>query len=356
MEPVDQDPHTQQNPDASPAKRYRLRAKLGLAFGSTVAFLLVIDVFLAVTDLYPPLYRAYVGEYENRASKALVADPHTGYRMRPKSHRRSTEDGRTVHYFADASGFRTAGPDANVPKAPMIDDAKRIVIVGDSYMWGHRVDYEKTCASLLDAALENCTVTNLAMPNFGIDQMAMSVRHQALPLEPDLVIVGMYSADFNRCFSAFRQGFNKPLFMLDDGVLRLQTREDRKNGLVRWIQRNSRLVSLCASAREPIGHKTGLGYWWALNEAILEMIRTDCRDADVPVVFVHIPSSRLTTSRALARYMDRTEAHYINLVKHPSPPTPAHYFGKDMHFNARGHKYLADILMDWINANIPELQ
>ena len=352
MEPATQANHTQQSTGGPTAKRYRLRAKLGLAFGSTVAFLLIADVFFAVTGIYPPPAYDYVGERENRASERFVADPHTGYRMHPNSHRQSTQDGQTIHYFADASGFRFAGPGA----AATTDSAKRIAIVGDSYIWGHRVNYEQTCAGLLDSALANCTVTNLGMPNFGMDQIAMSVRHQALPLEPDLVIVGMYSADFNRCFDAFREGFNKPLFTVDDGVLRLQTSEDRPNGVVRWILRHSRLVAVYTRAREPIGHKTGWGYWWALNRGILEMIRTDCRDAGVPVVFVHIPSSRLTTSRALAGYMARTGANYINLVKHPTPPTPAHYFENDMHFNAKGNKYLADILMDWISVNMPELQ
>ena len=319
-----------------------------------MAILIVADLVLALAGVYPPSDLAYVGEYENRRSKGFVADPHTGWRMRADGHFRWTQEGQVINYFANASGFRTLGPDA--PEAT--DSDRRIVIVGDSYMWGAGVPYEQTCANLLDDALGDCDVVNLGMPGFGMDQIAMSVRHQALPLEPDLVIVGMYSNDFDRCFTAFREneGFNKPLFTLDDGALRLQTSDDRPNAIARWIQRRSRLVAVYTRARKPIGHKTGLGFWWALNEAILEMIRTDCRDAGVPVLFVHIPSSKLTTSPALARYMAHTESHYIDLATQPSPPTPDHYFKTHRHFNDIGHKYLVDILTDWIGVNTPELR
>ena len=71
-------------------------------------------------------------------------------------------------------------------------------------------------------------VYNLAMPGFGVDQMWLSVRHQGLPLEPDLVVVCLCDADFKRSLSAFRpeERMNKPLHKLVDGRLVPQTPAD----------------------------------------------------------------------------------------------------------------------------------
>ena len=78
-----------------------------------------------------------------------------------------------------------------------------------------------------------------AMPGFGLDQMWMSVRHQALPLKPRLVIVAFIDEDLDRSLTAYRQweGFNKPTFELEGGILRPQNAHDRPTGLIRYLER-----------------------------------------------------------------------------------------------------------------------
>ena len=60
------------------------------------------------------------------------------------------------------------------------------------------------------------------MPGFGLDQMWMSVRHQALPMNPTLIIMGFIDQDLDRSLTAYRhgEGFNKPTFEMDGKVLR----------------------------------------------------------------------------------------------------------------------------------------
>jgi hypothetical protein len=55
-------------------------------------------------------------------------------------------------------------------------------------------------------------VDNMGIPGFGLDQIWLTVRTQALPLHPRLVAVAFISADLTRSQEAYRpiEGSNKP--------------------------------------------------------------------------------------------------------------------------------------------------
>jgi hypothetical protein len=97
---------------------------------------------------------------------------------------------------------------------------KRIVVIGDSFAFGWGVSDHETYAALLEASLPETEVINLGIGGYGTDQMLLMLMTEGLKYQPDLVVVGIVSADSDRNVVEFRD-FAKPLFVLDDGTLRL---------------------------------------------------------------------------------------------------------------------------------------
>jgi hypothetical protein len=93
-------------------------------------------------------------------------------------------------------------------------DKKRIVVVGDSFAFGQEVNDEETYAAVLGSSLRDTEVINLGVIGYGIDQMLLTVKGEALKYSPDLIIVAFISDDIERSLVSFRD-FAKPLFVFD---------------------------------------------------------------------------------------------------------------------------------------------
>jgi hypothetical protein len=98
---------------------------------------------------------------------------------------------------------------------------RRIVVIGDSFAFGWGVSDRETYAARLEASLPRCEVLNLGVGGYGTDQMLLMLESEGVRYRPDLVIVGVVSADTDRNIVSFRD-FAKPFFVLERGSLRLK--------------------------------------------------------------------------------------------------------------------------------------
>jgi hypothetical protein len=333
--------------DTRPRLAWLKRVSLAAAAGT--ATVLACEVALAIAG-FAVTPRTYVGQYPDREHARFVADPDVGWRMRPSHSFVWTVDRSDDRYQSDARGFRTYEEPAARP--PLEAGAPLIVIAGDSFMWGVGVAYAETAGAQIERARPGYRVDNMAMPGFGLDQIWLSLRHWALPLRPAVVVVGVYSEDLGRSLSAYRfvEGFNKPTFKVVDGTLVPATPADRPVLPIRFIEEHSRLLTLWRRV-EPMSSYFGVGKWWRLNAAILDVIREDCRRAGTRLVFVHIPHKRSGAIRALTRYMQATGAEFIDLANVAIAERRLLYFEGDGHLNEAGHRRLAQLLLEWLEAD-----
>jgi len=319
-----------------------------------------ISVPLAVAELalvgiapWPGLHpapRAFAGEHANRPSRQFVVDDDTGWRMRANTTFRWQIDGQWSHYRANAQGFRSdVDFDADEP-------AHRVVIVGDSFAFGTGVELEETFASLLDTRLgDGVVVRNLAMPGFGLDQMWMSVRHQALAMQPLLVVVAFIDEDLDRSLTAYRhvEGFGKPTFELEDGALRQRTPGDAPHPALSFLEHHSVLWSASRHLVRRIGHHVPIGDWWSRNAAIFRAILDEGRRAGAPILFVRLPSKSWRAFPSLNALMAEENAHWLDLGSPASRPGHAIHFADDGHIDAAGHAFVAEALLAWMEAELP---
>jgi hypothetical protein len=309
--------------------------KLLLLFGSLVFVLFLAESVLRFFPLLRPHPRTYVGEYNNRQrrSRWVATDPLLGRKIRPNAPQ------------INAQGFRA--PFDFHPN----QDCKGIAFAGASFTSGVGVKSEKTFASLTQAGATGSCAYNMGVPGFGLDQEWLTVRTQALPLRPRLVVVVFTSSDWMRSQEAYNPGFGpKPVFKLAEGRLVPETAEDRPNFLLRFLQHHSSVWRLMQLADLTLARRYPHGEWWYLNAAILDAIREDCRKAGVPVLFVYIPTG-WRAFPSLRAYMFRNQANFIDLSQGAFTLTPDMYIPRDGHLNDKGHRRVADAILRWAQVN-----
>lgn len=312
-----------------------------------VVCVLLAEVVLAVSGKVTIRRRDYVGEHESREHTAFVADETIGWRMRPGIDITWEVEGVTSTAWADDDGFR------HDPEAPPADPGKPYVaLTGDSYMWGTGVPWAESCAGRI-AATGGYRVRNFAMPGFGVDQIALTARHVALPTEPDALVIAPFLGDFDRSFTAFRpaEGFTKPMFRLDgEGKLVQQTAADRPGFLFRLVEDHSHIFGLWRRAQRGVGLQRGVGDWWQLNEALLRQVRDDCEERGVELLIVHIPSRWGTPFPALEAAARDWGVGFVALSDMTEDERRTGYYQNDGHLNAAGHAYLAGRITEWLDS------
>lgn len=247
-------------------------------------------------------------------------------------------DGREGTYAANSEGFRSSYVAAGLDGAEQL-----VVLLGDSFTFGTGVDEGATFGALLDEALPGVAVHNLALPGMGLDQMWMVLRHWALPLQPQLVVVAFIDNDWGRSLSAFRstEGFRKPTFVATNEGLRPATRDDAPGAPIRWLERRSAVLGLVRVVGQAIGYRLPVGKWWTTNAAIIDEIVRETREAGVAVVFVRLPIRRANAFPRLSEHLAERNVPYLDLA---TPLRSGLHFETDEHISEAGHAYVADAL------------
>jgi hypothetical protein len=193
---------------------------------SVAATLLLIEAGLRLTSL-PVLESRYVywqrATYEafhfHHATSRPAEQPFPGFHaVRGWTHFliRSGPDGYLIEDISGATWRETQ-------RVPYSTTRRRVILIGDSFMYGWYVGKDETIDHLLRARLgSNFEVINLSVPGYGLDQMVL-VANEVIPqLSPDDVVVGFIAADLERsCLSFFSTlgSAAKSRFELIDGRL-----------------------------------------------------------------------------------------------------------------------------------------
>lgn len=282
----------------------------------------------------------------------------------------------------NASGFR--GPECAVEKRPGVF---RVLIVGDSFTFGHGAEGRDVYAAQLQAMAPGIEVLNAGIVGTGHDQQLLWLQKEGLKYKPDLLVWGFSSADIPRNVVYFRRvadlhtglNFGKPRYVLQNGKLELKNvptpspgdvdgaiekylnEERARRGKVEMFLRHSRLFAAATDAvAELRGRKEQVDLAAALAR---EFVRT-ARDAGTDMVIVHLPVQKWLLSKGLITTAKKrtTENLLADLVKETGVPLvdlwPAFQsykpddikalFIKDGHYSAAGHRLVAQGILDYM--------
>jgi len=102
--------------------------------------------------------------------------------------------------------------------------SKRILLIGDSFMWGYGVDDKDVISEVMQKRFgARVEIVNGAVSGYGTDQVLLWLTREGLRYHPDLVIFGYYPGnDIEEIATSNNHGYLKPVFLLEGGMLVLQ--------------------------------------------------------------------------------------------------------------------------------------
>jgi hypothetical protein len=194
-------------------------------------FVVAIDAFLLMAgagmlELYlrfehiPPYVRTYPGQHLNEPLRApwLQPDDYFGWIS------------NTALPDINPQGFRDP---RSFNDLVIASDRTRIMVLGDSFMWGAQLDATESVPQQLQRALgDRYEVFNLGVPGWGIDQMYLGYERYVSVLHPDVVILAYIDDDVARVLEAYRAetAMTKPSFAIvgDELARRESTRGQQR--------------------------------------------------------------------------------------------------------------------------------
>ena len=317
--------------------------RLLLVSFSVLAGIVVCEVVLALFagTIYPP--PLYPGDVEAKRDETF--DPLLGWKLPPDTATPEVTDEYSVTYTSNRQGFRSRR-DFALP-AP----GRRIALLGDSYTFGSGVEDDETFAAVLETLLDDTWCDNFGIGAYGIDQMWLTLRHVALPLEPDAVILSFIRYDLERSLSSYRQDHIwrwKPAFRLSSGELVPMTNDNRPGAIRRFVEQRSRLYRVWRKTEHSLSRRYAVGGRWRLNRALFAAIRDECQRAGVPLIVVHIPINRRKPVPMFEREFADLGIDYLDLTSRLPEGADALYYPRDRHFNAAGHRFAASAIHDFM--------
>lgn len=313
-----------------PSRQLPTFAKLLLLVGSAVVALALVEVALRFTGRFPiPPARVTTERPE-----MYEAYPPYGYRLRPSrtmtySYPRQNPRQLTVH--ANRHGFRGAR------ELDEADARTRILVVGDSFVFGEGVEESERFTDRIEAAEPGWRVDNLGMTGFGPDLMLRAFQAVGLGLKPDVVVLAIYTDDFRRVRPEYAgAGFEIPRFAIRSGAL-ASIDYPRETVWSRW----SSVVAL----RRALWSASGLE--WTLNEKILDRFRADAAAANCALLIAFLPAENdlppdVERRRWLREYAARTSTPFRDLTEAVLDPRERPLFiPGNWHLNPAGHAVVA---------------
>lgn len=147
--------------------------------------------------------------------RGIVFDPDLGWRMLPNLVKQGPQWSGKVPATTNAAGWRDA--EFARERTPGV---RRIVALGDSFVFGVGVDYGERFTELLEQKIPKVEVLNFGANAFGTDQELRTLETEALGYKPDLVIVVVFLGnDLVDIRHERRFSMPKPWFELAGGEL-----------------------------------------------------------------------------------------------------------------------------------------
>jgi hypothetical protein len=272
-----------------------------------------------IVSTRPELYQAYA--------------PH-GYRLWPSrttTYLYPRDNPRRLTVTSNRHGFR-GRRELDEP-----DARPRIVVLGDSMVFGEGVEEPERFTEQLEAAEPAWRIDNLGITGFGPDLMLRVVEHVGLALHPEVVILTLYTDDFRRVRPQYAgAGFEIPRFVLRSGRL-TEIDYPRPHFWSRWST---------TAALDELAWRASNAQW-DLNAAILDRFREHAARAPFKLVLVFLPGTSDTPKDVkhrtwLRTYARRTGSVFLDLTDAIlENDSQSLFIPSNSHLNARGHFVVA---------------
>lgn len=258
-----------------------------------------------------------------------------------------------IHVHANSKGLRDR--EYAYERTP---GRRRILVIGDSFVWGYGVEQHETFPKVLEALLPNAEVINAGVAGYGTDQELLWLRSEGVRYRPDVVILLMCGNDDGEnnsdlVFWVYR----KPRFrQADHGELVLTgvpvPLPSRTTRLKHWMLTHSALLFQLKSvvidplrrpekATEPVG----FGLTLALVDQIAGVVRDIGARLVVAATVRYAPSAQFQTHwPELVRALRERRIETLDIDRSPGYANEKMLINGEGHWNPAGHRFVAEQL------------
>lgn len=251
----------------------------------------------------------------------------------------------TMRITTNSLGFRGAEP-----KGPLTGG---MLFIGDSYTEGYGVNDDETYTALIAAHRPNVPVINAGIGNTGNGRWLRFLDREAPALKPRTVVFQMTGNDFG-------DNLREHLYRLDPNTAKLTAFDPAPPGPLEFGKRLiEKVPGLSYSYLLAVTYQVALDYSSrsapppaqsdgkganadALTLALVEQALTQAKTAGYQVFFllVEVPPPQRELVETLLK---RTHTPYLAVPTKQERPDL--YYTVDAHWNATGHRYVADALL-----------
>ena len=298
--------------------------------------LLVVDEDTGQVKLQaPPIYVQEPG-YERTGHRYLY-DAHLGWRNIPDWSATTMGGELSIN----SKGLRDRDYEYAKP-----DGWRRILVLGDSFVWGYGVADEEIFTEYLERRYETegskCEVINTGVSGWGTDQELLYLTRHGHKFAPDLVVLAFYLGnDPSNNIHSIQYGLNKPVYMDLDLTLANVPVPKPPTDRTKLIKSGADRYELTVRIIEEIAEKcSSIGAELVVMKFGLFQRPTNLAALEAETQF----SSHLVRIRDKLRYLDLDEA-----FKERSLTVEILTRGNsDGHWNAYGHQVVTEILYDFL--------
>ena len=252
----------------------------------------------------------------------------------------------TVH--ANSHGFR------NSREFAVRDERFKILVVGDSYVFGEGVEEPERFSNLVEQMEPDWQVDNVGMIGYGPDLMLLALAEIAPIAKPDAVLLVLSYDDFRRIRKRYAGiGYPIPRLALQNEILiktpypkpYIWERSHLYHGI--WLA-----FSKQAQAFTPLTAEE-----WALNRAILDQILAISKQQKFSLLLSYLPGpwkdqTHVRRRNWLQRYALKRTLPFLDLSAaiHSADPDEV-YIPDNTHYGPGGHKITAQEVHRFFKTN-----
>jgi hypothetical protein len=338
-------------------KRLRLRARASSGSGALVSparkpapsilrrcggLLVALTISSLSLELGLRGYIHYIHPIGRFLASIYRQDRDTDFSLQPDLRIPVNFDVLDLHFTFDTNHRGLRGRDELPPKAP---DEYRILMLGDSFVFGFGVESDQTFSTLLQDGLSArvsrpVRVVNAGVPGYGTVQELKYYTHNAGDLLPNLVVLGFFENDYrdNMKHVVFADGY-----LMSDPVLFAGHPSVALEFISKRVLHPGRL------------YLDGDAFDGTVDEsrthALLQDLLAACRDGGRPLLVLNIPDRQKT--KFMSSPSDPSEHHaplplpdevIVDLLPSIENAQVTPYL-RDGHLNAEGHVLAAEALV-----------
>ncbi len=264
----------------------------------------------------------------------------------------------------------------------------RILVLGDSYVWGWGVKRQEIFTKLIESQKENLEVISMGVPGYSTDQELLWFKDEGLKYSPDILLLLIEGGDFYGDVSYMCGGRFKPMFSIendklilthvpvpDDPVIRKIHYFFRSHSYFYIFLYKRNITELAKSLYEKITDKPlssgraskvestkkssesvkeNIKNKYIVTLKILKEIHSICKENNIKLILAahHMVPEQLEVLDGLAKEDDFP---FINLIpslanfKKANPDTKIRLGNADDHWDPLGHKIIADAIIDYMD-------